>query len=195
MHLCPEDQLLVLSARTRFSELDLAAISQLLKQTLDWDYLTDASIQHSTALLLYNALRIVTDNFGPQHQNSAYVPDAIKIELEALYLNNQSRTDRMHSAMAEIVKAFERNNIAVMVLKELGLVQFAYPEANLHPIGDLDLLIHKQDFGKAKRCLNDLKYRPLPAAGCRYQLTYDAEYQFQRPTDNVWLDIQAKRYR
>ncbi len=190
MRLCPEDQLLILSARIYFSDQDLSTISQLLKQNLDWDYLTTASIQHSTALLLYNALRIVTDNFNPQHQNSTHLPDGAKAELETLYLNNQPRTERLGSAIAEIFKAFEQQNIAVMVLKEVGLMQVAYPELNLHPIGDLDLLIHKQDFGEVERRLNDLKYRPLPAAGCYYQMTYDAQYQFQRPTDNVWLDIQ-----
>ncbi len=190
MNFCPEDQLLILCARTDINNQNIKKISQLLTSNLGWDYLVRASIQHSTTLLLYNALRVVTDKFNPQNQNSAHIPETTKTQLETIYLNNQPRTERMHKVMAELFRTFQQQNIDIMVLKELGMIQFAYPEVNLHPIGDLDLLIHKENYPQAKAALINLGYRPLPADDCYYQLTYDAQYQYQRPTDNIWLDIQ-----
>lgn len=190
MGLSPEDHLLILCARTYFEAEDLATISVLIKQNLDWNYLISVSIQHSVALLLHHGLSIVTDDSNRGNQKSFCVPDPIKAELQSLYQNNRHRTTRLHLAMAEIFEAFERRNIAVMALKELGLMQFAYPDPNLRPIGDLDLMIRKHDFAEAAQCLESLGFRPLPAADCYFRLTYDAEYQFQRSADNVWVDLQ-----
>ncbi len=190
MNFCPEDQLLILCARTQLDEQHITAISDLLKQQLDWDYVLGASIQHSVALLLYHNLRLVTHYFDQTHQNRANLPDKVRVELETLYQNNCRRTERMHRVMAEIFETFAQKKIALMALKELGLMQFAYPDINLHPIGDLDLLIHKSAFAKAAQNLSMLGYHPLPAADCYYHITYDVEYQFQRSHDNVWLDLQ-----
>ncbi len=186
MKLSAEDQLLIQCARVHYNERNLTDISQLLQRTLDWDYIISASIQHSTALLLYNALKLTTDNF----KNNADIPDSAKTELETLYLNNQNRTARLRNVLAEIFKAFRENDIEVIALKERGLIPFAYPDANLHPIGDLDLLIQKHAYKKAESCLIKLGYLPLPDKDSHFQMNYLAGFQFHRSTDNTWLDIQ-----
>lgn len=187
MHLAAEDQLLILSARTHYDENILISISKLLQKSLDWDYVVSASIQHSTALLLYNALKLATGDFK---KTNAGVPDSAKTELETLYLNNHKRTARLRNVLAEIFEAFRENDIEVIALKELGLIQFAYPDANLHPIGDLDLLIHKRAFKDAKKCLSDLDFSSLPAEDCHFHSNYLDGFQFHRRSDNTWLDIQ-----
>ncbi|KAA3660728.1 MAG: hypothetical protein DWQ10_06060, partial [Calditrichaeota bacterium] len=187
MHLTNEDQLLILGARAHHDKDSKDSIKKLLQKHLDWDYLVSASIQHSTALLLYNALKLATDDFK---QSKNGIPENTKFELETLYLNNRKRTARMQNVLAEIFSKFAEYKIDVLALKEVGLIHFIYPDSNLHPIGDLDLLIHKSDFKTAEKCLIDLGYSTLPTSDCHYRMSYLDGFQFHRESDNTWLDIQ-----
>ena len=60
----------------------------------------------------------------------------------------------------DIVSAhLKKQNIPVVALKNSGIARSIYPFAGANPMGDLDLLIKKEDFYEAHRLISDLGFK------------------------------------
>jgi hypothetical protein len=57
---------------------------------------------------------------------------------------------------------FRAAGIDVIVLKGAFLAELVYRNIGLRAIGDIDLLVKKEDLGKVKRVLIQLGYQALP---------------------------------
>jgi len=111
-------------------------------------------------------------------------------ELEKLYRGNQSRNRRLYSVIGDIFKAFGQAGIQALGLKDVQLAMEVYPDVGLRPMGDIDVLIHREDYEKVAACMADLGFVPLPSPNIPFTLKYAWAHHFQRPDDNVWVDVQ-----
>lgn len=180
MYFTPEDQFLAQCSRVKMSDPRAA---NLLQGDLDWNYLLQAAILHGVAPLFYHGLTQLAQ--APQ-----FVPQAAWRELEWLYQNNCRRNRRLYHVVGEVYKAFEQASIPAIGLKDLPLARTVYPDVGLRPIGDVDILIHQEDFARAQGCLAGLGFSPLPSPDSPHILKYAWAIHFHRPADNVWLDVQ-----
>jgi hypothetical protein len=186
MGFSPEDRLLFHCSRVNLSEEALAAASVLLQQDLNWDYILETSILHGVAPLFYGGLRQLS---GIMDVASA-VPSKSLEELERLYHHNLARNRRLYGVVGEVFRAFARNGVQAMGLKDLPLARTVFPDMGLRPIGDIDILIHQEDYAQVEKCLGDLGFVPLPEPDCPYLLKYAWALHFHRAADDVWIDVQ-----
>jgi len=77
-----------------------------------------------------------------------------------------------------------------MGLKELGLIGEVFPDPGLRPMGDIDLLIHPEDYEAAAACMKAMGFVPLPRADIPYTLKYAWGHHFRHPDGDVWVDLQ-----
>jgi hypothetical protein len=104
--------------------------------------------------------------------------------------SNRARNRRLYRVIEEIAAAFEQAGIALMGLKDIQLAREVYPDMGLRPMGDLDLLIHRRDYDRAAACLAALGFVPLPSSDIPFTRKYAWAHNFQRPADDVWVDLQ-----
>jgi Uncharacterised nucleotidyltransferase len=182
----PEDQLLILCSRVLVGGEASARAAKLLRQDLDWEYLLETSVRHGVSPLLYHGLSQVVSTAAPP----AVVPSRVMSELLALYRNTRRRNRRLYRVLGAICRACDAAGIQVLALKDIHLARDAYPDIGLRPLGDLDILIHQEDYPRMARCLQDLGFAPLPGSSLPYTLKYAWAHHFHRTADNVWVDLQ-----
>lgn len=186
MSFAPEDQLLLECARTRLDAAICRRVGELVRRPLDWDYVIETSVRHAIAPLVSHALHQV----GAREDIGSFVPTAARANLDDLYRRSDTRNRVMLEALAEILDALGAAGVPVMALKDVQLVLDAYPDRALRPMGDLDLLIRKDDYAEAARCLRAVGFERRPPVDMPYTRRYASGQGFWRERDAVWLDLQ-----
>jgi hypothetical protein len=185
-HFVPEEQLLMQCSRVALTAENRQSAAALLRQSLDWQYILEVSIRHGISPLFYQGLQQASETADLKRT----VPPTILAELGKLYDGTGTRNRRLYGVVGDIVKACDQVDTPIMGLKDLQLAREVYPDLGLRPMGDLDLLIHRADYEKVSRCLHELGFLPLPQADIPFTLKYASGHQWQRPSDNVWVDLQ-----
>ncbi|MCK4734394.1 MAG: nucleotidyltransferase family protein, partial [Methanophagales archaeon] len=80
--------------------------------------------------------------------------------LRIVYYKNIARNMLLYDELSKILIAFNDAGIDVIVLKGAFLAETIYKNIGLRPMGDVDLLIKKEDLQKAKKELVQLRYVP-----------------------------------
>jgi hypothetical protein len=206
MSLSFEDQLLLQCARANMSDVAVNKAADLLQENLDWDYILEASTLHGVAPLLHRSLtqlarvldivdadvRVVDADVRVVDTDvrTAIVPLAIREELERLYLNSRARNQRLYRVIGEVCRALEQAGVQAMGLKDAQLAWEVYPDIGLRPMGDIDILIHPEDYDKTATCMAGLGFTRLPNPDIPFTLKYAWAHHFRRPSDDVWVDMQ-----
>ena len=86
------------------------------------------------------------------------VPPAILDELQGLYQVSQARSRRVFRVVGEMFKAFKDAGIEAMALKDVHLARAVFPDPSLRPMGDIDILIRKEQYDSVDRCLTDIGF-------------------------------------
>ena len=186
MGFAAEDQLVIQCSRVKMSDAAINAASELLHQDLDWDYVLSIAVLHGVAPLFHYGLT----QLGGIVDLSTEVPEAAWSELERISIHNRTRNKRLYRVIRDIFAAFEQAGVQAIGLKDLALVRTVYPDLGLRPMGDIDVLIRREDYEKVERCLTNLGFSPVPRRECPYLLRYAWALHFCRPTDDVWVDVQ-----
>ena len=183
--LSPEDQLLIRCSKAAPDYANRGAVRALLALPLDWEYIMDASIQHAVAPLFYHGLQVDEDR-----EVAAQVPALTLEELRRLYHGNRIRNARLYGVISALAEALDDARVPVLGLKDIQLAQEVYPDRALRPMGDIDLLIHREDYAHAAECLGELGFDPLPSSDIPLTLKYAWGHHFRRASDDVWIDLQ-----
>ena len=181
--LTPEDRLLLLAARWGISGTDDQLIERLVAQVRQWDYLLEAAERHGVAPLLHHALSGVSPTV-------AGVPSAVRDDLAALERASRIRSERLFALVRDVAREFARADVSVLALKEIQLAAAVFAEPALRPIGDLDLLIHHEDYSRAANLLDRLGFKPHPTEELHYAAGYGLGHNFHRAADDAWIDLQ-----
>jgi len=151
-HTRPENELILCIARRELDPVQRAELRRLLRQTLDWDYLFATALAHGLTPLLHKNLNSAAD-IVPGHFLSRLKRESVANSQNILYLTGKQ---------LRVYKLFKENEIPVALFKGPLLAQMAYGEISLRQAGDIDMLINRQHFGRARVLLESLGYQMFP---------------------------------
>jgi hypothetical protein len=119
-----------------------------LPADLNWSYILEVSVRHGVAPLLYDALREVKT-----------IPQTVRRGLEAHYYGTASKNLLLLREAGAVVGRLEQSGIRAIPVKGASLAERVYPNLALRPFEDIDLLIAKNDFSRAREVLRDMAYQ------------------------------------
>ena len=180
-----EDELLIRCCSVKMSSEAIHEARSILKHPLNWARVIETSILHGVAPLLYCGLNQVIDAGAVDHA----VPPSVLDELCGLHRVSQARSRHVYRAVGEIFKAFKDAGIEAMALKDIHLAKAVFPDPGLRPMGDIDILIRKEQYSDAGRCLAELGFITR-LDDPHFTLKYGLGHHFRRPADNMWADVQ-----
>ena len=173
MNYSAENELILCCARREVAR-------SLLKQEIDWDYLFITAQAHGLLPLLHKDLMSVGSDLVPGHFLSRLKRESVANSQNVLHLIGKQ---------LRVYKLFKENDIPVALFKGPLLAQMAYGEISLRQAGDIDLLIERQDFDRARCLLESLGYEMYPRltpAQLSSHLSNHCEIQFMR---DEWFTV------
>ena len=138
---------------------------------LDWDYIFTTAQAHGLLPLLH------------KHLSKADVPLHFLSRLKRESVANSQSILHLIAKQLRIYKLFKENEIPVALFKGPLLAQMAYGDFSLRQAGDIDVLIHRQHFTRARSLLESLGYEMYPkltAPQLASHLNNHCEIQFVR---------------
>lgn len=125
--------------------VDLAGIS-----FARWEELIHLAVRYGVQGLLHRSL----ERIAPAGRVPVEIVADLRGHVRDTALKNLRLFQRLHQALA----ALNDEVVPVIVLKGAHLAQTIYGDLALRSMGDLDLLIRKEDLGRAENCLRELGY-------------------------------------
>ena len=147
----PTAVMLLLCARTRMPE-DVVAQAQILAQTLDWARFEHLALDHGMTALIYPNLRQYFMDQVPDEILSRFRRDAIDNTQSNLGLIRE-----LHGAIQQL----SSQGIGYAAFKGLTISQAVYRDFSKRKCGDIDILIQKKDFRRAKALFIGQGFEPV----------------------------------
>ena len=154
-------------------ELDLD-LHGLLARVSDWDYLFTTASSHGLIPLLHKHLHA---------QRPDLIPVNFLSRLKRESVANTQNVLHLFAKQLQLYRLFKENNVRLAILKGGLLAEMAYGEIGLRHAGDIDVLIARADFERARELLESLGYEMTPAlngAQLASHLNAHCEIQFMR---------------
>jgi len=168
----PENELIVCIARRELDAGRRAELRQLLGKQLDFDYLFATAQAHGLLPLLHKHL-----------SGADLIPGHFLSRLKRESVANSQSVLHLIGKQLRVYKLFNEQGIPVALFKGPLLSEMAYGELSLRQAGDIDLLINRQHFDRARSLLESLGYAMYPqltAAQLASHLNNNCEIQFMR---------------
>jgi len=178
-----EDELLVCSTRLRPESETTSRLQTLLQSPLDWDYLLWAAHQHGLVPRLYRFLRATC----PQD-----VPPAAMAALQDAAKENAARGLFLTGELLKILSVFQSQGVLAVPFKGPALAAWVYGDPAMRQFCDLDILVRREDFPRAKNLLVSLGYRPCPALPDDREAAYlkkQYEYKFVHAEEGNLVEL------
>lgn len=118
----------------------------------DWDDLLEQAEQHQVSPLLHRSLD------GPERR--AVVPAIAMERLEASYFNTAAGNASLFAQLSGVLETFRTAGIPVIGLKGVHLAEIVYGNLTLRSMGDVDLLVKREDLPRVEQAMTGLGYRP-----------------------------------
>jgi hypothetical protein len=150
VNLSNENRLLLNCLQTKSPEVALDQIKNLLRLSLNWDDIFESAFRHGVAPLLYTNIRRVNED----HIVGKDVMDRLKKS----YLMTAAMNMRLYKELRRILEALKDKRIDVIVLKGAFLAETVYGDIGLRSMGDIDLLVKKEDLSRTDKIMTDLRY-------------------------------------
>lgn len=145
----------------------------------DWEHLLQQSERHKITPLFYHRLRTYHPDIP--------IPPTITGKLREAHLDNAARNMRLYHNLGEVLKILRRDRIPVIVLKGAHLAELTYGHRALRFMGDLDLLVKKDDLMRVDALL--LEMGCTPTAHSRIVGKDNHEFVYVMPKRDVSLEI------
>ncbi len=147
---CLETQLLLQCARSRIDVQTADRIKKLSSAAIDWSLLVRLGHHQKVIPLLYQSLKSVC---------SETVPAIVLSQLQNRVRANTLWNLFLAKELVAVLGMLEENGIKAIPFKGPTLAMTAYGDLGLRRFGDLDILVQKQDFIKAKKLIISQKYQ------------------------------------
>src|SRR5215218_3798694 len=134
----PEHNLIFNIARR---ESDPAQLRSLASAEIDWEYVIATAYAHGLLPLLHKHLATAASDIVPAQFLSRLKRESVANSQNVLHLVGKQ---------LRVYKLFKENNIPIALFKGPLLAQMAYGEISCRQAGDIDLLIHRHDFPRAR---------------------------------------------
>src|SRR5882724_9901509 len=147
MSLSSENKLLLYCAQTKVTEYTLNEINSIISLPLNWQEVLKSASWHGVAPLVYHNLKSISG-----------IPQEVMDQLKGAYCGNIARNMYLYAELRRILEGFREKGLNVIVLKGAALAQSVYGDIGLRPMGDIDLLVRKEDLDCAEQIMSTLGY-------------------------------------
>ncbi len=146
-----EAELLLCCGRPSIDQATAERIRQIVAAGPDWDEVFRMSMSHSLLPLVCQNLKDVASDF---------ITKQIHNRLERYYQAHALNNRFLSIELVKILKLLESNGVPALPYKGPALAVVAYGNVALRQFGDLDVLVPKPEFDRAKELLIAHGYRP-----------------------------------
>ena len=115
----------------------------------DWGLLIKRAESHALSCLLYQHLQTC----------DVEIPNNHRISFKALTARHQRNNRERIQALVEILECFSGQNITTVILKGMALIHTLYDNTFQRPMGDIDILVERDQALVAQKLLRDIGYR------------------------------------
>lgn len=158
-------------------------IHDLLRHDLDWEHVLRAGAQNDILPLLYWRL-----NSGCAER----VPPAVLKQLRAVFADVALRNLSLTNELIRLLALFDKHNLRSIPFKGPALALSLYGNLALRRIGDLDILVQKEDVGTVRRLMSAEGYRLQPEISADQEdthLEFEEDFHFHREADDFHVEI------
>lgn len=149
----PEEELLLLCSRLELGEEGRERTRGLLGAGVDWDGLLARADYHHVTPLLHHHLASAEEE---------RVPPDVRRQLRTRYHGIAARSLRLNMELLSLVRELEAAGAPPVVWKGPALAHTLYPSPELRTFGDLDLIVRREDRGRAREVLTRRGYTVTP---------------------------------
>jgi hypothetical protein len=187
-----EISLLLACARTRLDGSVAERIKALVREPVNWEWISRTAVDHGVFPLLYDAL---------QRNAPDAIPSSTVTAWRSMFFRNAARNLYLVQALAELVGLLQKHGIRAIAYKGPALATTLYRNSALRWAGDLDLLVHPSDFSSTKILLAAYGYKTnSPSQWHESELVHQSRqisldlhrsvvprrYRFSLSFDDIW---------
>ena len=176
----PEHELLICIARRDLDAELKTRVCRLLSQVENWNYLFSTASTHGLVPLLHKHLSSVKTDL---------VPIDFRTRVKRETVGNSQNVLHLVGKQLKLHQVLRDNGVPNAIFKGSVLSQSAYGDIAMRHAGDIDVLISRAHFGRARSLLESLGYEMTPqltAAQLTSHLASHCEIQFVR---DDWFTI------
>lgn len=127
-------------------------LSELIAKGVRWEEVLKAARDGDVGPLVHHHLQTLNGEIE--------LPDGFRSRLRLDYMETTARNIVFQGELVKLLKVLGEAGIDVIALKGMALVNGVYPKVGLRPMGDLDLLIHREDLERIEALAEPLGYGP-----------------------------------
>ena len=135
-----ENELLLQCSRTCLSEVAVQRIKKLVSEKINWNDIILTANRHGVLPLMFYSLNQVCP---------CDVPPSVFNRLRRHFSTNGLHNRLLANQLAHILELFSIQGIPAIPFKGPVLASLAYGNLTLRQMGDLDILVHEQDYDRA----------------------------------------------
>jgi hypothetical protein len=145
----------------------------------DWGTVIAEARRHSLSPLLYHRIKLREPDIG--------APSQVIGKLRGDYLRSASVNIRRFRALTPVLEALKAAGVPTIVLKGAYLAEAVYGNIALRPMTDVDILVPKEDLGRADEVLSTAGFSardfhlPPPKD--------ENEFHYYNPTSKVLIEV------
>jgi hypothetical protein len=140
----PENELLLLCARTRVGAEAASRAAELARAVEDWDYLYRLARRHAVLPLLQRGLEELSQGSAPR---------PLRERLRAKFRENATRNVLLAGELVRISRLFGEAGVGLLAYKGPALAVQAYGDLALRRFVDLDVIVRRRDVARAGELL------------------------------------------
>jgi putative nucleotidyltransferase-like protein len=128
----------------------LPGLERAVSGAVHWNQLPERAARLGVAELVHVTLA--------RRGDGAHLPPEVLRRLERAYYAQAVRNARLGANLQDVLAAFSRHGVRVIVLKGAAIAELVYDNIALRPMGDLDVLVQPRDLELAERLVQELGY-------------------------------------
>ncbi|MBE3039894.1 MAG: nucleotidyltransferase family protein [Chloroflexi bacterium] len=151
----------------------------------EWRMVAELAQQHGVKPLLYHHLKRL----------GIALHGELAEELKQAYLKNAARNMRLYQELGKLLRRLREQDIAVIALKGAHLAEAVYDNIGLRTMGDVDLLVKKEDLLCVEQELLALGYKPDDCNRVIAQDNHHFHYTLPKnglPVEIHWVLVASK---
>ncbi|WP_414622897.1 nucleotidyltransferase family protein [Calothrix sp. CCY 0018] len=181
----PEIELLLSSVNPDINDATTERIKTLVKQNIDWQYLTQTADRHAVLSLLYSRLNSIC---------SEAIPEPILSQWRRSFQFVAQRNLFLTGELINLLKLLKQQDIVALPYKGPVLATLIYKNVALRRFGDLDIIVQQQDIFAVRELLIAQGYRPKREMTDTELVKYlnskrEHTYDFIHEDKNIFIEI------
>jgi hypothetical protein len=130
-----ETKILILCSRIDIYEEIKEELKSILEKNIDWHKVLQFAIFHRVVGLLYK-------NLSQLHFNNKQIINTY----QQYYQHSLERNTKIYEKLSIVLNELKQKNIKIILRKGVVLAKLLYKDIGLRPMGDIDILVHPEDW-------------------------------------------------